>query len=212
MRYILSPHKQGTPEWLGDRAGKATGSEIKSLYATVKVGEAAARRDYRTKLAVERLRGTPEEQGYVSAEMLWGTQQEPFSRMAMEGELGEMIIEAGFCYLTDTAAGCSVDGFLDDGKGVWESKSPKSATHIRYIEENVVPVDYIPQITHNVWVTGAEFAVFTSFDPRLPENLQLFWKKVERKDLAIDKHEAMVRTFLKEVDALEEKLRNMRRS
>lgn len=210
VRYILSPNPQGTPEWLQDRAGKATGSSIKALYASIKSGEAAVRRDYRFQLAVERLTGSPAPQGFVSADMTWGTEQEPFSRMRMEEETGLLIMEAGFCYLPDMAAGSSVDGFFPDG-GIWESKSPKTATHIGYLEEGVLPADYVPQVTHNVWVTGAPYAVFTSFDPRLPEHLQLFHTRVERSALKIDQHESLVRQFLKEVDSLEDKLRNLKR-
>ena len=209
-KFILSAHKQGTPEWLQDRAGKATGSMIKALYATVKTGEAAARRDYRFQLAVERLTGQPAEQGFVSADMKWGTEQEPFSRMRTEEELGEIIQEAGFAYWPDYPVGCSVDGFFENG-GLWESKSPKTATHIGYLEAGVLPADYVPQVTHNVWVTGAPYAVFSSFDPRLPEDLQLFCIKIKRESLNIDKHESMVRAFMSEVDALETKLRNMKR-
>jgi hypothetical protein len=211
VRYLVSPHAQGTPEWLQDRAGKATGSAIKAVFATIKSGEAAARRDYRMKLAVERLWGAPEAQGFVNAEMLWGTEQEPFSRARMEQETGLTIIEAGFCYLPDLAAGCSVDGLIDGGEGVWESKSPKSTTHIRYLEDDVVPSEYLAQVTHNVWITGARFAIFTSYDPRLPENLQLFWKRVDAADLPLDTHEVKVREFLKEVDALEDHLRKLKR-
>jgi hypothetical protein len=210
MSLILSPHAQGTPEWLADRAGKATGSAIKALYVTVKTGEAAARRDYRFQLAVERLTGSPAPQGFVSADMAFGTEQEPFSRMAMEAETGQVIQEYGFCYFDDMAVGCSVDGLFPDG-GLWESKSPKTATHIGYIEGGVLPAEYVPQVTHNVWVTDAPYAVFTSFDPRLPEHLQLFHVRVERAVLNIEKHERMVKEFLKEVDDLEAKLRGMRR-
>lgn len=209
-RYLLSPHAQGTPEWLQDRAGRVTGSAVKALYASVKTGEAAARSDYRYQLAIERLTGTPAPSGFVSAEMQWGTDQEPFARMATIAELGEEINEAGFAYWEWLEVGSSVDGFFADG-GIWENKSPKSATHIGYLTAGYVPADYMPQVTHNVWVTGAPYAVFTSFDPRLPEHLQLFTVRVEAADLPLAEHEAKVKQFLKETEELVNQLQNIRR-
>ena len=208
-RYILSPHAQGTPEWLADRAGRATGSCAAKILAKIKSGEAATRRDYRFQLAVERLTGRPAEPGYVSAEMEWGTLQEPSARLAYEAATGNAVREAGFAYLPSIMTGCSVDGFIDDGGrvGIQEIKCPKTATHISYLLAERLPPDYEPQVLHNMWVTGAEFADFVSFDPRLPEKLQLFIVRIERNEDAIKAHEKEVMLFLFEVAELENQLR-----
>lgn len=208
-RYILSAHPQGTPEWKADRAGKATGSRAADITARIKSGEAAARRNYRVQLVIERLSGQPAEDGFVSKEMLWGTEQEPFARMAYEIAVGSAVKEAGFAYLPDIAAGCSVDGFIEDqGRvGLFEAKCPLSATHIAYMLADRLPPDYEPQILHNLWVTDAAFADFVSFDPRLPENLQLFRVRVERDEKKIKEHADAVMAFLFEVDQLEQQLR-----
>ena len=208
MRYLLSEHPQGTPEWKQDRAGKATGSRASDILAKIKSGEAAARRDYRIQLVTERLSGTPAEDGFVSKEMQWGTEQEPFARMAFEEATGAIVREAGFAYLPDIEAGCSVDGFIDEGEriGILECKCPKSSTHIAYLLAGKLPSAYEPQILHNMWVTGASFAKFVSFDPRLPEPLQLFLVHVERDETAIKRHADEVMAFLAEVDDTLEKL------
>ena len=115
-RYIVSPHAQGTDEWKKDRLGKATGSAIAAIFATVKSGgEAAARADYRIDLVYERITG--ESQGIESPtkDMEWGTAQEPYARMAYEMATDRMVQESGFVYLPNVAAGCSVDGFIHDG-------------------------------------------------------------------------------------------------
>lgn len=211
-RYSICPHAQGTPEWLADRLGRVTGSPAANLYAKIKEGEAAARRDYRYKLALERLTGRDDSDHFISKDMQWGLDNEPLARMAFEAESGEVVQEFGFLLMHDFAAGCSVDGLiLGEKVGVWECKCPKSATHIGYIEEGVLPKTYVPQLTHNVWVTDAAFGIFTSFDPRLPEDLQLFTVRVERSELDVAGHEQKVIQFLKEVDDLETKLRNLRR-
>ena len=209
-RYIVCTHAQGTPEWLADRAGKATGSRADAIYATIKTGVAAAYTDYVCSVANEQLTGTSEPIGFVSKEMEWGTLQEPMARMATEFYRDYSIEEAGFLYLPDIAAGCSVDGLIHskDGFGIWESKSPKTSTHTKYLRDGVVPSQYMPQIIHNLWVTGAQWCDFTSYDPRMPENAQLFVKRYHRDEAVIAEHEAKVQKFLVDVAVQVEFLRN----
>jgi hypothetical protein len=97
-------------------------------------------------------------------------------------------------------AGCSLDGHVGDFEGIVELKCPKTATHCKYLREGSVPEDYLPQITHNLWVSGAEWCDFVSFDDRLPENMQTFVKRVKRTDVDIFKYEQAALTFLEEVD------------
>ena len=103
----------------------------------------------------------------------------------------------------------SPDGFVwEDGKlGIIEFKCPKSRTHLGYLDAGVIPRIYQPQIDHTMWVTGAEFAYFQSFDPRFPEPLQRFHVRVERDEARISAHEAAVCLFLAQADALEQQLR-----
>jgi predicted phage-related endonuclease len=205
---IICPHPQGTSEWLADRAGRATGSRAKDILAKIKSGEAAARRNYRVQLVTERLTGSPAEGGYVNEAMRWGTEQEPFARMAYESMTGNLVSELGFLYIPDVMAGCSVDGLIEeDGKtGVFEAKCPASATHVEYLTAGKLPSEYKPQILHNVYVTGADFADFVSYDPRMPEKLQLFWVRWERDEVEIKEYEAELLAFLAEVDAVHKRL------
>lgn len=208
-RYLVSAHPQGTPEWKADRCGRVTGSAVSAVFAKIKTGEAAVRADYRMQLCLERLTGMPADNDFVNAEMRWGTEQEPFNRMAYEIATGLTVTESGFCYLPDLMIGCSVDGFVEDGSrlGIWEGKSPKSKTHLAYLEGGELPALYVPQVDHNLWVTGADFCDFQSYDPRFPEKLQRFCIRVERNEARIAAHEAAVLAFLKEVDELEQHLR-----
>lgn len=211
--YIVSAHPQGTPEWYADRAGKVTGSRAECVLAKVKAGEAAARRNYRVQLVTERLTGkSQDEDGYQSPDMLWGKEQEPYARAAYEAQTGALVEQAGFAWLPDLPVGCSVDGFVQDadGKGFFEAKCPKSATHVGYLLANRVPPDYVPQVTNNFYVIkDAAFVDFVSFDPRLPENLQLMVVRAYRNEFAAELavYDTEVRRFLEEVDALEANLR-----
>lgn len=204
-RFCVCDAPQGSDQWKADRAGKATGSRAKDMLATIKSGEAAARRDYRTQLVTERLLRAPADDDFISGPMKWGIEQEPFARMAYEERTGLIVRESGFVYLPDLAAGCSVDGFVTEAgrNGLVEIKCPKSATHFSYLLGRKLPSEHEPQVIHNLWITGAEFCDFVSFDPRLPVRLQLFIVRVERDEERIAKHEQAVRLFLDEVDAME---------
>lgn len=202
-RYILSPHPQGTQGWLDDRAGKVTGSRAADMLAKTAKGEwSAKRKDYCFELAVERLTSEPAPSGFVSREMQWGIDQEPFARLEYEMETGNLVKESGFMYLPDLPVGCSVDGLFDeDGRiGLFESKCPKSTTHVKYLEAQELPAEYKPQVLHNCWVTGAEFADFVSFDPRMPESVRLFCIRYVPTADELGEHEAAVMAFLAEVD------------
>lgn len=207
--YLVSPHAQGGTEWLQDRCGRLNGSDVAAIFATIQKGEAAARADLRFKLALERLTGRPESQEFISKEMQWGTDQEPHARMAFELHTDLTVIETGYCYRHDLMAGASPDGFVaeEDRRGIVEFKCPKSRTHLGYLDAGIIPKAYVPQVTHTMWVTGAEFAHFVSYDPRLPEKLRLFHIRVERDEAAISAHEAAVLQFLAEVDSFEKQLR-----
>jgi hypothetical protein len=207
--YLICDAPQRSPEWFAARAGKATGSRAAAICAKGKGGaEAVTRRDYRFQLAVERLTGLPCEDGYVSKEMQWGTEQEPFARMAYEAHTGEIVQETGFLYLPNAPAGCSVDGLIGQD-GFQEIKCPKTATHLTWLLEGRLPPDHVPQTTHNFYITGAEFMDFVSFDPRVPEQLRLFVVRVMRNEMKAElaAHETELHRFLGEVDALEAQLR-----
>jgi predicted phage-related endonuclease len=210
-RYLVCEHPQGTPEWHQDRLGKVTGSNAAAVLATVKSGEAATRANYRTQLVLERITKTAQGIDYVSPEMKWGTEQEPFARMAYEGRKDIDVLQSGFLYLPNLAAGCSLDGMFYEGNktGIFEAKCPKSATHWGYLKANEVPSVYVPQVEHNLWITGADFCDFVSFDPRMPEALQLFVVRYHRDQKRIDAHAAAVMQFLKEVDRDERDMLDM---
>lgn len=208
MNYTIHTAPQGTPEWLAARAGCATGSRAGDILARIKSGEAAARRDYRYQLAAERLTGKPQDDVFVNAAMQWGTEQEPFARMAYEAATGNIVRETGFLRLDGQYVGCSLDGDVDDMAGIIEIKCPKTATHIEYLTACNVPTKYLPQIRHNLHVSGAQWCDFISFDPRLPDNLQLLVVRVSRADADVEGYAAELQQFLAEVSALENQLRN----
>lgn len=202
-RFTLAEAPQGSEEWRQARAGKVTGSKADCVAAG---GKGITRRKYMVRLVTERLTGLPQEDGYQSPAMLQGTANEPYARMAYEAETGELVREAGFAYLS-IPAGCSVDGFIGD-KGIQEIKCPEPHVHVDYLERMRVPPDYVPQVTHNLWVTGAEFVDFVSYCPQMPEDLQLVIVRATRDEFNIKAHEDAVLRFLAEAQQMESRLRS----
>lgn len=207
--------EQRTPEWHQARCGLLTGSRASDAIDLLKSGgESAKRRDYRLQLVAERLSGRPQESGFVNAEMQRGTDLEPAARAAYEVVTGSIVLECGFVKSASCAAGCSLDGYLGDFATLVSLKCPKTATHVRYLQEQRFPIDYEPQMLHELWITGAESYHFLSFDDRLPEHLQTFLFVVPRASVerAIDGYAEKARKFLAEVDGQVDALSQMRRT
>lgn len=209
-RFQIIEAEQRTPPWYAARAGRATGSKAAAILAKIKSGEAAARRDYRLQLAVERLTGAPQEDGYISAEMQRGIDLEPAARAMYEAYSGNMVRETGFLQMLEHQAGCSLDGDIDEFTGLVSFKCPKSATHIGYLKAKRLPPEYVPQATHEMWVTGAKWYDFVSFDDRLPDGLRYFCVRIERAEFDITGYEAEITRFLAEVNLDVKELRNLR--
>jgi hypothetical protein len=84
--------------------------------------------------------------------------------------------------------------------GLLEVKCPNTSTHLEYLLGGVVPADYEPQMLTAMACTGRKWCDFVSFDPRLPEHLQLFVRRCHRDDTRIAEIEGKVMQFLGEVD------------
>jgi putative phage-type endonuclease len=189
--------EQRTEEWFSARLGKVTASRVADVLAKIKSGESASRKNYKMELVVQRLTGKPQE-SFTNAAMEWGTEQEPFARMAYEAHTGTFVKEEGFVdHPTIEGFGCSPDGIVGDG--LIEIKCPNTANHIETVLENKAPSKYIPQMQCQMACTGAKWCDFVSFDPRVPEDLQLFVVRVERDQEYIDSMEVEVKQFLSEV-------------
>jgi putative phage-type endonuclease len=197
--------EQRTDEWFKARLGKVTASRVADVLAKIKTGEAAARKNYKMELVVQRLTGQQQE-SFTNAAMEWGTATEPQARMAYEAHTSSFVEEKGFVdHPTIEWFGCSPDGVV--GEGLIEIKCPNTATHIETIIDEKAPSKYIPQMQCQMAVTNAKWCDFVSFDPRVPEELQLFVVRVDRDQEYIDQMEVEVKQFLSEVNDLFIKLK-----
>lgn len=201
-RFTVVEAPQRSPEWFGARAGRLTGSvAADALAAPLKSGgEPAARRDLRTRLALERLTHRSLEDDYLNADMKRGIALEPDAVAAYEAASGRIVQPTGFLSCGDLLMGCSLDGHIGDFDGVVELKAPRPANHLKYLRAGVLPAEHRYQVIHNLFVTGARWADFCSFCPDFPEPLQLFRVRVDRNQTDIDAYELMARAFLTEVE------------
>ncbi len=200
MSFTVVTTDQRTDAWRLARLGRLTASRACDMLATIKSGEAAARRDLRTQLVCERLTGQSQEDGFVNKEMQRGIDRERDAVAAYEAVSGHLVRPTGFLAHPALLAGASPDGEIGNFRGLLEVKCPKSATHLFYLRSRTVPKDYLAQITHALWITGAEWADFVSFDDRFQPALQLFVSRVTRASLDLAAYELLVRRFLDECD------------
>ena len=200
MKIIDFP--QGSPEWLQARAGKVTASRINDVMAKIKTGEAAARKDYKAQIVAEILTGKPQEDGFTNEAMRWGTENEPFARAAYETFANVLVDQCGLVLHPTIERGAASPDGLVGPDGLVEIKCPKTATHLQYLVDGKVPTHYQPQMLWQMACTGRDWCDFVSFDPRLPDHLQLFIRRFSRDQTRIDEIESEVRAFLSEVDAI----------
>ena len=195
---------QRSDEWFSARLGRLTGSRAEDIVkeGRTKGTESVGRRDLRIQLACERIVGTSQDNEFKKPDWMdRGVEMEPVAFAAYEAATGEIVQRSGFLSSTAHQAGCSLDGHIGDFEGILEVKCPKSATHLRYLRGGIVPADYLPQIIHNLWISGAAWCDFVSFDDRFPEALRLFRVRVLRDEPLIAAYETKALLFLAEVDA-----------
>lgn len=200
--FTILEAEQRTPAWFAARAGKVTASRAADMLAKLKGGApAASRKNYLVQLVAERLTGMPQEDGYVSPAMLRGIELEPQAFATYESVTGEMPTRVGFLEHCELPIGASPDGVIGDFDGLLELKVPNPATHLGYLKAKALPADYVPQVTHLLFVSGAEYCDFMSYGPNFPDHLQTFLIRVSRADVDLKGYEKELRAFLAEIDA-----------
>lgn len=198
--------EQGSPEWFAARLGKVTASRVADVIAKTKTGWGASRTNYAAELVAERLTGASAEK-FSNAAMAWGTEKEPDARAAYEFYSDATVDLVGFVsHPTIRDAGASPDGRVG-AEGLVEIKCPNTATHIETLLGGSVPSKYITQMQWQMACEGRQWCDFVSYDPRLPESMSLFVKRVERDADMVAMLEKEVAAFLREVDETVAQLR-----
>lgn len=191
---------QGTDEWRAARAGSLGASQIADALARTKSGWGASRGNLMAQLLVERLTGAPTV-GFVSAAMQWGTEKEPDARAEYEFQKDVEVAQLGLVrHPKIKGTHASPDGLVG-ADGLVEIKCPLSATHLETLLYDTVPGKYTTQCMWQMaCLPDRKWCDFVSFDPRLPQRMRMFCRRIERDDIAISQLEAQVQDFLQELE------------
>lgn len=190
--------EQRTPEWFEARLGRPTASRFGDIMAMTRSGYAASRKNYRAELVIQRLtQEIPET--FTSSAMEWGVENEPLARLKYELASGNTVEDTSLWLHDEIEAGASPDGLIGSD-GCLEIKCPNTATHLETLRSGKIPRQYYAQVQGQMWVTDRHWCDFVSFDPRLPQNAQLFITRVARDASYIKDLERELKSFLQEVE------------
>lgn len=195
---------QGSDEWLAQRCGLITASEMKLILTpTLNVADNNKTRAHVYELLFQRLTKFVEPQ-YVSDAMLRGQEDEIYARAAYEEHYAP-VTEVGF--ITNDqwgfTIGYSPDGLVGDD-GLIECKSRAGKYQVQTIAENEVPAEYMLQLQTALLVTGRQWIDFISYSGGLP----MFVKRVEPDLLAQGAIVAAATNFEAKVAAKEQEYRS----
>jgi len=156
---------QGSEEWLSARCGIPTASNFDKLVTTK--GEPSKQwRKYLLQLAGESVAGKQEET-YKNAAMIRGNEMEAEARSFYELTTGKTVELVGFCESEGKARyGASPDGFVGDD-GIIEIKCPMMATHVSYLVDGGLDMEYFQQVQGELLVTGRKWCDIISYYPAI---------------------------------------------
>ena len=195
---------QRSDDWQTARIGKITASRIKDLTAKPRTGKAL--NATLTELLAERLTGQKAE-CFVNRAMQWGIDNEQNAIASYENATGQFVVGSGLInHPTIPMSGASPDGLVGDD-GLIEIKCPETTTHTNTLLTGQVPSEYLPQMMWQMACTGRAWCDFVSFDPRMPENLQIKIIRVMRDDEVIGELEQQV---IKANEVLEKTLEQLK--
>lgn len=191
---------QGSPEWHAQRLGRVTASRIADVMAEGQGGKPSrTRANYMAELIAERLTGVAYE-GFQSDDMRRGNEVEPQARANYCLDTGTALVQCGFVPHPRIAmAGASPDSLVGE-VGLAEFKCPKTATHLDTLRTRKIDGGYLKQMQFQLACTGRLWCDFVSFDPRLPEPMQMVILRVARDPVMIGEIEKAVTEFLRDLE------------
>lgn len=190
--------EQGSEEWLAARLGIPTATGIKNI-VTQSGQKSSGWVGYLAELIAESIEGSSD--GFKSNDMQRGNELEPRARMAYEFETDNDVVQVGGVYLNaDKDLMVSPDGLIPSLKKGVEIKCPKMKTHIKYLLEGGVPVEYVIQVQAALWVTGYETWDFVSYCPEYQKQ-PLYIYTAERDPVLMQAFDEHIPNFIKTLKA-----------
>lgn len=163
---------QGSDEWLEQRRGKLTASEMCHIVTpTLKTANNEKTRTHLYELLAQRLTGHVEPH-FISDDMLRGRDDELEARMLYSQQRAP-VEECGFITRKFSwgTVGYSPDGLVGD-RGLIECKSRRPKYQVQTILEwhrmKQIPQDYMLQVQTGLWVTQRDWCDVVSYSGGLP--------------------------------------------
>jgi putative phage-type endonuclease len=201
---IILDVPQLSPEWLAAKLGVPSASNFDKI-VTIEGKPSKSRQNYMYQLAGEKVSGAHVET-YQNAAMLRGIELEAEARQTFEFIKNVEVKQVGLCFPDESRlCSCSPDGLLSAKDEGLEIKCPLIHTHVSYLLEDKLPVEYFQQVHGSMLVTGFKYWYFMSYFPGLP----IFIKKIERDEIFIKKLADELQKFCLELAGLINKLRNL---
>lgn len=185
---------QGSGPWYQLRKGVPTCSDFDRILTPKTLKPSSSQEAYIYELIGDALRLTPPmaAERYASHAMVSGTEAEPEARAWYEMDVGKKVQQIGFWMTDNGRYGGSPDGLivgtqadaayighcgqtgelLDVSKlserGGLELKNPLPKTHVRYLLEGGLPMDYRCQVHGHLAISGFDYWDFLSYCPGFP--------------------------------------------
>lgn len=198
-----SEYEQGTYEWLKDRIGYVTASNIALVMAK---GAGATRQNYMVKMMCEIMSGEPTT-GFKSRYMQAGNDNEPIARDLYREITGLEVTQVGFYYIEDEKLGASVDGDVE-ADGLLEIKNVIPAEQIRLLTTGKIKDAYIKQMQTQMYVREKQWCDFESASLGDEENGELP-DKFKVKIIRVMRDDDMIMRIRKEVAFFHRDLQEM---
>lgn len=196
---------QGSPEWLAARAGSLGASCMQDAIARVKGGWAASRASLMGRLIAERLTGRPYDT-FKSQAMRYGSQCEPEARSTYAFMFDVDVEQVGLIrHPTIIGSHASPDGLIG-ADGLLELKCPETHTHLNTLLTGKISEQYMTQMMWQMACTGRQWVDYVSYDNRLPDEMQIWVRRIHRDQKRIIELENHAIQFLKELDETLSKL------
>lgn len=193
---------QGSAEWHKFRIGIPTASNFDKIITTKGEPSKQAQK-YMYQLAGERVSGIREE-AYQNGNMERGIQMEKEAIEFYELVTGTKVEACGIGFCDEMKLfAASPDGLVGED-GCIEIKCPIMSTHVGYLLENKLPMDYFQQVQGQLLVTGRKWVDFISYYPALKPLIV----RVERNHVFIESLRSELQKFCSELDKVAEQIKN----
>lgn len=203
----VSTAEQGSYQWLKDRIGYVTASDVHLAMAK---GTGAARVNYMVKMICERLSGEPT-RGFKSKAMQDGNDNEPMARQIYEEIMQVKVTAQGFYYIEAEKLGASTDGEVD-ADGDIEIKNVIPAEQVKLLTTGRIKAAYMKQmqtqmyVREKKWVDYVSVSLGDEYNGELPDRYKVKIIRVERDDDMIEAIREEVAQFHGDVAKLMNKL------